>query len=78
MPILLLNFLLFVIGKEWLNLNQLANVTGHTVLFDLNALIRNDDGSWQSKNAEELVDFSDKHNLSVLWELGNGKAKVEI
>lgn len=54
-------------------LNELAAGSGFTILFDLNCLIRNDDGSWNTNNAEELISFSERHNLSVIWELGNGE-----
>lgn len=64
---------IFVTGDEWLMLNKLAADSGFTILFDLNCLTRNDDGSWNTNNSEELIQFSDRHNLNVIWELGNGK-----
>lgn len=50
----------------------MAQTSGFTILFDLNCLIRNADGSWNYSNAEELIKFSDDHELDVIWELGNG------
>ncbi|KAI7815516.1 heparanase-like [Rhyzopertha dominica] len=58
-------------GQEWLQLNKLTAASGLTILFDLNCLTRNDDGTWNSSNAEEIIAFSDRYNLSVIWELGN-------
>lgn len=60
-------------GDEWLALNRLVAKSGFTLLFDLNCLTRFENGSWDFANAENLIEFSDKHNLSVIWELGNGK-----
>lgn len=60
-------------GEEWLALNRLIRKSGFTLLFDLNCLTRFENGSWNFANAESLIHFSDKHNLSVIWELGNGK-----
>lgn len=56
-----------------MQLNKLTAASGLTILFDLNCLTRNDDGTWNSSNAEEIIAFSDRYNLSVIWELGNGK-----
>lgn len=58
-------------GSDWMKLNKFAVDTGFTIIFDLNCLIRNDDGSWNSKNAEELIEFSDKNQFNLHWQLGN-------
>lgn len=55
-----------------MTLNHLVAKSGFTMLFDLNTLIRFDNGSWNFLNAETLIEFSDKHNLTIIWELGNG------
>lgn len=65
-------------ADEWLTLNNLIANSGFTLLFDLNCLTRFENGSWDSANAESLIAFSDKHNLSVIWELGNGNKKKFI
>lgn len=62
-------------GREWLSLNALARKTGFKILFDLNVLIRYDNGSWDFRNAEELIKFSNDHTLDLIWELGNGEIK---
>lgn len=58
-------------GQEWLDLNRLASAAGLTILFDLNVLVRLEDGSWNSSNAVELIKFSDQHGLDIIWQLGN-------
>lgn len=57
---------------EWLKLNRVAEKANLDLIFDLNALRRFDNGSWDSSNARKLIEFSSKHNLNVNWELGNG------
>lgn len=42
------------------------------ILFDLNSLIRYKNGSWNYHNTDRMLNFSDKHDLNVIWELGNG------
>lgn len=59
-------------GHDWLELNRFTKEAGMEILFDLNALIRHKNGSWNYHNANRMLQFSDKHNLSVIWELGNG------
>lgn len=51
---------------------------GFTIVFDLNCLIRNDDGSWNSKNAEQLIQYSNGAGYDVHWQLGNGKMDIKI
>ncbi|GJQ65492.1 hypothetical protein Trydic_g7596 [Trypoxylus dichotomus] len=57
--------------KEWLGLYNLAVDAGFTILFDLNSLMRNADGSWNHKNAEEMIKFSNGNQMNVIWQLGN-------
>lgn len=65
-------------GEEWLALNRLITNSGFTLLFDLNCLIRFKDGSWNPANAESLIEFSNKYNLNVIWELGNGNKIIGV
>lgn len=53
-------------------LNNVATEANLDIIFGLNALIRNADGSWNFENAKELIKFSADHNLEINWELGNG------
>ncbi|GJQ65491.1 hypothetical protein Trydic_g7595 [Trypoxylus dichotomus] len=57
--------------REWLKLYNLAFTTGFTILFDLNALLRKEDGSWDYENAEKFIQFSNDNNMDVIWQLGN-------
>lgn len=55
-------------------LEQLSAFTKQSdvnILLDLNSLLRNSDGSWDSSNAEELISFASQHNIELNFELGN-------
>lgn len=57
-------------------LEQLTDFTKKSdvkILLDLNSLLRNSDGSWDSSNAQELISFASQHNIELNFELGNGK-----
>ncbi|XP_050293673.1 heparanase-like [Anthonomus grandis grandis] len=54
--------------EELVEFTRKANLR---LLFDLNSLLRNSDGSWDSSNAEVLIAFAQKLNVSLDWELGN-------
>ena len=41
------------------------------MLFDLNDLRRNPDGSWNDSNAKEIVKFAKSHGMTLDWQLGN-------
>ncbi|XP_022903193.2 heparanase-like [Onthophagus taurus] len=58
-------------GEEWLELYNLASGTAFEIVFDLNVLIRFDNGTWNYTNAKELIDFSFKNKMKLSWELGN-------
>ncbi|KAF5285296.1 hypothetical protein FQA39_LY04395 [Lamprigera yunnana] len=58
-------------AKEWVQLNQLAQKSNFTILFDLNCLIRYPNGTWNSTNAEELISFSNELGYNIIWQLGN-------
>ncbi|CAH1173655.1 unnamed protein product [Phaedon cochleariae] len=58
-------------GTQWLMLTTFAKKAVLDVFFDLNSLIRFTNGSWDYRNAETLIQFSNDHNLEVNWELGN-------
>ncbi|XP_063237070.1 heparanase-like isoform X1 [Bacillus rossius redtenbacheri] len=57
-------------GSEWTQIHDFCQRAGVQLLFDLNALLRNGD-NWDPTNAKQLLDFSDEHNLSATWQLGN-------
>lgn len=58
-------------GSQWLNLLNFTQVTCLVPIFDLNALIRFENGTWDYRNAYSLINFSHKHNIFINWELGN-------
>lgn len=58
-------------GSQWLALTNFATVAGLDVIFDLNSLIRFQNGSWDHRNAESLIGFSNHYGLRLNWELGN-------
>ncbi|XP_044728924.1 heparanase-like isoform X2 [Chrysoperla carnea] len=57
--------------NQWIELHEFINKTKMELIFDLNVLNRNPDGSWNSTNAENLIHFSANHNYFSHWELGN-------
>lgn len=57
--------------NQWTQLNDFAVKVGTKILFDLNCLIRNKDGSWNADNARELIAFSQRKGYDIDWQLGN-------
>ncbi|XP_032688357.1 heparanase-like isoform X2 [Odontomachus brunneus] len=41
------------------------------MIFDLNVLLRNSDGSWNNTNAQEIITFAKNHDMKLDWQLGN-------
>ncbi|XP_011341385.2 heparanase isoform X2 [Ooceraea biroi] len=41
------------------------------MIFDLNVLLRNSDGSWNDTNAREIIAFAKNQNMELDWQLGN-------
>lgn len=58
-------------ASDWLKLNKLANNTNMEIFYGLNALLRSRNGTWDSRNAETMIKFSNDNRLKVNWELGN-------
>lgn len=67
-----------LLASEWDELNRFAIQAGFTIVFDLNCLIRNGDGSWNSKNAQKIIEYSNGAGYNLHWQLGNGKSKMKI
>ena len=59
--------------SQWDAVNTFVQNVGWKLIFGLNQLLRNTDGSWDSSNAEQLIDYTMKKGYQVAWELGNGK-----
>lgn len=43
------------------------------MIFDLNVLLRNLNGSWNNSNAQEIIAFTKNQGMTLDWQLGNGK-----
>uniref|UniRef100_A0A8C9W062 Heparanase n=1 Tax=Scleropages formosus TaxID=113540 RepID=A0A8C9W062_SCLFO len=52
-------------------LYSFANCSGFDLIFGLNALLRTKNNSWDSRNAETLLNYCESQNYSMSWELGN-------
>ena len=58
--------------SQWDAVNMFVQNVSWKLIFGLNQLLRNTDGSWDSSNAEKLIDYTMKKGYRVAWELGNG------
>ncbi|CAG9767235.1 unnamed protein product [Ceutorhynchus assimilis] len=58
-------------ASYWSTLYDFSKNANVRILFDLNSLLRNDDGSWNFENAEEMIKFSHENAFELDWELGN-------
>ncbi|XP_041915110.1 heparanase isoform X2 [Alosa sapidissima] len=52
-------------------LYSFANCTGLDLIFGLNALLRTKGNSWNSHNAQMLLDYCESRQYKMSWELGN-------
>lgn len=59
-------------------INTLASKSKLNLLFDLNVLLRKTSGEWNSINAQKLIEFSSKNNLTLDWQLGNGPVNPNV
>lgn len=55
------------------NLYKFATESKLRMIFDLNALIRADNGSWDDINVKNIISFAKNKNMKLDWQLGNGK-----
>lgn len=46
------------------------------MIFDLNVLIRNVNGSWNDVNAKNIISFAKNKGMTLDWQLGNGKCFI--
>lgn len=58
---------------DFLALYEFTKKSRLKMIFDLNALLRNPNGSWDSSNAKEIIDFAKGHDMEVDWQMGNGE-----
>ncbi|XP_050301620.1 heparanase-like [Anthonomus grandis grandis] len=59
------------LASDYLKLYQFTQNAEVQLIYDLNSLLRNEDGTWNSSNAAEMIKFSSDHQMNVVWELGN-------
>lgn len=61
-----------ITADQFDSLYHLINGTGNSMLFDVSAFTRVDNSkSWDSSNAEKLIEYAENMGYSVDWELGN-------
>jgi len=60
-------------GANLLTIYDFAMEAGLRMIFDLNVLLRNSDGTWNDTNAQEIIAFARNQGMELDWQLGNGK-----
>lgn len=60
-------------GTDLLTVYNFAVKSKLRMIFDLNVLLRNPDGSWNYTNAQKIITFAKNHAMELDWQLGNGK-----
>lgn len=63
-------------SNDFLSLYKFTRSAGIRMIFDLNVLLRNADGSWNSDNAKEIIRFAKGHGMELDWQMGNGTIKI--
>ncbi|XP_076759438.1 heparanase [Xylocopa sonorina] len=58
-------------GENFEDLYNFATESKLRMIFDLNALIRNANGSWDDSNAKSIITFAKNKNMKLDWQLGN-------
>lgn len=62
-----------ITGADLLAVYNFAVKSKLRMIFDLNVLLRNPDGSWNDTNAQEIITFAKNQAMELDWQLGNGK-----
>ncbi|XP_066581428.1 heparanase-like [Prorops nasuta] len=57
--------------EDFLNFYEFAVKAELQMIFDLNVLLRNPDGSWNVSNALNIINFARSHSMDIDWQLGN-------
>ncbi|XP_051160094.1 heparanase-like [Leptopilina boulardi] len=57
--------------KDFQSLYEFSKNSNLKMIFDLNALIRKQDGSWDDTNAKKIIQFARKWKMNIDWQLGN-------
>uniref|UniRef100_A0A0A9XZA7 Heparanase n=1 Tax=Lygus hesperus TaxID=30085 RepID=A0A0A9XZA7_LYGHE len=58
-------------AENWKAINSFAEAVKMKLLFQLNVLLRNAFGGWNSTNAELILDIAFAYQYNIDWELGN-------
>ncbi|KAF6204220.1 hypothetical protein GE061_002560 [Apolygus lucorum] len=58
-------------AENWKAINSFAEAVKMKLLFQLNVLLRNAFGEWNSTNAELILDIAFAYQYNIDWELGN-------
>ncbi|XP_058808410.1 heparanase-like [Phymastichus coffea] len=60
-----------ITSNDFISLYQFTQDANLRMIFDLNVLRRNSDGSWNSDNGQEIILFAKKHGMELDWQMGN-------
>lgn len=64
----------FTINSDDLDkIHEISEKAGWDIVFGLNLLLRQNDGSWNSSNPLEIMRYAANNGYNFAWELGNGK-----
>ena len=58
-------------------IHELSSKAGWDVLFGLNVLLREKDGSWNASNAKKIMQYVAENDFRFGWELGNGEGYIK-
>ncbi|XP_011863950.1 PREDICTED: heparanase-like [Vollenhovia emeryi] len=58
-------------GDDLLAIYNFSKMSNLRMIFDLNVLLRNPDGSWNDSNARKIIAFAKNKNMTLDWQLGN-------
>ncbi|XP_011505560.1 PREDICTED: heparanase-like [Ceratosolen solmsi marchali] len=58
-------------SNDFLSIYKFTEKTAIKMIFDLNVLLREPNGSWNSDNTKEIIVFSKSHEMEIDWQLGN-------
>ncbi|XP_029166615.1 heparanase-like [Nylanderia fulva] len=58
-------------GADLLAIYNFTEKSKLRMIFDLNVLLRNSDGSWNDTNAQKIITFAKNQGLELDWQLGN-------
>ncbi|XP_014216649.1 heparanase-like [Copidosoma floridanum] len=60
-----------ITSNDFASLYDFTQKVNLSMMFDLNVLLRNTDGSWNSDNAREIIRFAKRRGMELDWQMGN-------